>query len=239
MASHIGHTNLPVNAFLTSDAQCSADCLVSKILNDSEFKFGLLIEHIPAITYIAAMDEASSTLYTSPQIERILGFSQSEWISDNRLWFKQVHSDDQGYVLSELSRIRAGGDPIPCEYRMFTCDRREVWFCDHSAIYRDSCGKPVLLYGVMLDITERKRLENELVITKCRLSETQKQKLSAREMSILKLMRAGLSDRAIGEAIAVSERTVRYCLQELRKKFSVNKRFELIQETVRLGLLEE
>ena len=44
-----------------------------------ETKYRLLVEHIPAITYIAAIDEQSSTHYTSPQIEAILGFSQAEW----------------------------------------------------------------------------------------------------------------------------------------------------------------
>ncbi len=48
--------------------------------------YRLLVEGIPAITYIAAFDAASSTIYTSPQIETILGFSQAEWMADHTLW---------------------------------------------------------------------------------------------------------------------------------------------------------
>ena len=55
-----------------------------------ETKYRLLVEHIPAITYIAAIDEQSSTHYTSPQIEAILGFSQAEWKVDPTRWLKQI-----------------------------------------------------------------------------------------------------------------------------------------------------
>src|SRR4051812_7706430 len=51
-------------------------------LSEYEDACRLLIEHSPAITYIAAPDEDSSTRYASPQIERVLGFSQAEWMDD-------------------------------------------------------------------------------------------------------------------------------------------------------------
>ena len=77
-----------------------------------EANYRRLIEHIPAITYIAALDETSSTLYTSPQIETILGFTQAEWMSDPTLWLKQIHPDDRARVLEGLARIHSGADLI-------------------------------------------------------------------------------------------------------------------------------
>ena len=56
---------------------------------ETENRYRTLVEHLPAITYVAALDDASSTLYTSPQIESILGFSQAEWMADHTLWFQQ------------------------------------------------------------------------------------------------------------------------------------------------------
>jgi PAS domain-containing protein len=87
---------------MPSSELISGNDLISQALCDNEFRYRMLIEHIPAITYIAAMDEFSSTVYTSPQIERLLGFTQAEWMRDARLWFKQIHPDDQGYVLNLL-----------------------------------------------------------------------------------------------------------------------------------------
>jgi len=119
----------------------------------------------------AAFDAASSTIYTSPQIETILGFSQAEWMADNTLWLTQIHSDDRARVLKDLERIHAGGAPAPCEYRMHTRDRRVVWFRDEVAVMYDADGRPSGLYGIMLDISERKRVEAELADVRRRLAD--------------------------------------------------------------------
>jgi PAS domain-containing protein len=63
-----------------------------KILEESETRFKTLVEHIPAITYIAALDEFSTTLYVSPQVETILGFSQRDYKKDPDIWRKQCIS---------------------------------------------------------------------------------------------------------------------------------------------------
>jgi len=135
--------------------------------------YRVLIEHIPAITYIAAFDETSSTIYTSPQIAAILGFSQAEWMADHTRWLTQIHPDDRARVLAELERIHDGGLPRPCEYRMLTRDRRVVWFLDDAAIMRDAHNRPLYLYGVMSDITQRKRMEADLADARRRLAEGQ------------------------------------------------------------------
>jgi PAS domain S-box-containing protein len=135
-------------------------------------QYRLMVEHIPAITYVAALDAQSSTLYTSPQIERVLGFTQAEWMVDHTLWLKQVHPDDRPLVLAGLARSQAG-EVAPCEYRMLTRNGRVVWFRDESALQRDADGRPLYLYGVMLDITARKQLEAELVRVRRRLAQSQ------------------------------------------------------------------
>jgi two-component system sensor histidine kinase UhpB len=147
----------------------------------SELPFGelpekgyqLLIEHLPAICYIAAWDVESSTLYVSQQIQSILGFTQKEWMADATLWLKQIHPDDRASVLVELERLHAGGQPVPSEYRMLTRDGQVVWFRDEVAIGYGTDDRPLYLYGVMLDITERKRVEAELADVRRRLTDRQ------------------------------------------------------------------
>jgi PAS domain S-box-containing protein len=140
-------------------------------LHEREERYRLLIEHIPAITYIAALDGDSSTLYTSPQIETLLGFTQAEWMADPTRWLQQIYPDDRPLVLGALRRIQAG-EPAPCEYRMVTRDGRLVWFRDEAALMCDEDGQPCAIYGVMLDITERKQLEDELALARRRLAQS-------------------------------------------------------------------
>lgn len=165
-------------------------------LLDDAIPYRLLIEHIPAITYIAAFDDSSSTIYTSPQIETMLGFSQAEWMADSTLWVRQIHPDDRALVLAELDRIHSGGAPVPSEYRMLTRDGCVVWFRDEAAVLRDNEGRPIGLYGVMLDITEQKDAQVELA----RMHE---QLVHARDVERLRLARE-LHDEAIQQLLGAS-----------------------------------
>ncbi len=131
-------------------------------LHAADARFRILVEQIPAITYIAALDEMSTTLYVSPQIESILGFSPAEWTADPQLWIRQLHPNDRERVLAEAAQSYVSGNPPPSEYRMFTRDGRVVWFRNATMLVRDEAGHTLFMQGVSLDITERKRAEEAL-----------------------------------------------------------------------------
>lgn len=135
---------------------------VEAALRESEAKYRTLIEQLPAVMYIAALDEQSSTLYQSPQIEQIVGFTAAEWTSDPDLWAKRLHPDDRERVLAELAHSHATGEPFHSEYRLIARDGHVVWVRDEAAIVRDEMGRPLILQGVLFDITLRKQMEQEL-----------------------------------------------------------------------------
>src|SRR5205807_8740301 len=63
-------------------------------LRKAEVRYRTLVEEIPAVTFMAALDGGISELYVSPQIEALLGFSQKEWLEDPVLWYTQLHPAD-------------------------------------------------------------------------------------------------------------------------------------------------
>ena len=130
-------------------------------LRESQARYRTLVEQIPVITYIAAFDEASTTLYVSPQIEMLLGYSQAEYKADPDIWRKRLHPDDYDRVMAEVAHSHATGEPLVLEYRMLTKDGHVVWFRDVAAIVRNEADRPLYLQGVMLDITEHKMAEEE------------------------------------------------------------------------------
>ncbi|HXF37380.1 MAG TPA: PAS domain-containing protein [Actinomycetota bacterium] len=121
-----------------------------------------LVEGVPAILYIDAVDDLSTNLYTSPQVEAILGWSPERWRADPELWVRQLHPDDRDRVLAEHRESNLTGAPFRSEYRMIARDGREVWFRDEAVLVWDEQGMPVYWRGMMLDITERKRAEEAL-----------------------------------------------------------------------------
>ncbi|MDP6438014.1 MAG: PAS domain S-box protein, partial [Candidatus Brocadiia bacterium] len=107
-------------------------------------------------------DEASTTLYISPQVEPLLGCTQEEYAADPDLWLRLVHPEDRERVLADVARCHETGEPLATEYRMVTGDGRIAWFRDQAAIVRDETGAGGVLLGVMTDITELKRAEEAL-----------------------------------------------------------------------------
>jgi PAS domain S-box-containing protein len=131
-------------------------------LRESEQRYRLLVEQVPAITYTAALDEASTTIYVSPQIEQIIGASQVDYKAEPDFWRKRLHPEDRERVIREVAHSHKTGEPFVSEYRMIATDGRTVWIHDEAGIIRDDKGKPLYLQGVMYDITERKRAEEFL-----------------------------------------------------------------------------
>ncbi|MGZ5297445.1 MAG: putative bifunctional diguanylate cyclase/phosphodiesterase [Actinomycetota bacterium] len=131
-------------------------------LRFAEQQYRSIVEHIPAITYIDAVNERAAAVYVSPQIERVLGYSQQEWLADRDLWPKILHPDDRARALAENARHNEAGEPFALEYRMFAKDGRVVWVLDRASLVRDEHGAPLFSHGVMLDISERKRDEDQV-----------------------------------------------------------------------------
>ncbi|MGH7540802.1 MAG: GAF domain-containing protein, partial [Gemmatimonadota bacterium] len=42
-------------------------------------RYRAIVEHVPAVTYIDALNDAASSLYVSPQVEELLGYPVRDW----------------------------------------------------------------------------------------------------------------------------------------------------------------
>jgi diguanylate cyclase (GGDEF)-like protein/PAS domain S-box-containing protein len=131
-------------------------------LREAEARYRTLVEQIPAVTYIDAFDEPSSTMYISPQIEKIVGYSADEWRYTPDIWLKLLHPDDREWVLSEHARTNETLDPFTAEYRLLHRDGSVVWVRDEALMVRNEQGEPQFWQGVLLDVTERKRAEEQI-----------------------------------------------------------------------------
>ncbi|GIU97536.1 MAG: hypothetical protein KatS3mg013_1339 [Actinomycetota bacterium] len=124
--------------------------------------YKMLVEGVPAILYIDRPDEASTNLYTSPQVVDLLGFPVEEWRSDPDLWVRQLHPDDRARVIEANNRSNERAERFLEEYRFITKDGRELWIRDEAVPVRGPDGTLLYWRGVMLDITERKQAEERL-----------------------------------------------------------------------------
>jgi len=131
-------------------------------VREAEERFRLLVERIPAVTYVQSPFGHKPAIYVSPQSHSILGYPPGEDMLDTRNWGGRIHPDDRERIVAEDERTDRTGDPFCAEYRQFTRDGRVVWVRDEAVLARDEAGEPLYWLGVQLDITELKRSEEAL-----------------------------------------------------------------------------
>ena len=127
-----------------------------------EINYQALIEQIPAVTYVTALEGLGNPRYISPQIETLLGFSSSEWLGKVDLWVQRLHPDDRQRVLSALYSSCENRTPFRSEYRLLARDGRVVWVRDQAVVVCDEAGKPSFLQGVMFDVSDLLRAVESL-----------------------------------------------------------------------------
>ena len=189
-----------------------------------EKRYRTLVEGIPAVTFMAPMDQGPGELYVSPQIEELLGFSQREWLENPILWYTQLHSEDKGRWHQEFARTVAGIKPFRSVYRFIARDGKVVWVHGEAQVVRDDDGQPLFLQGVAFDVTGIKEVEERLKAMNASLEERVAQRTAEAEHRARELERSNLAlkEFAVVAAHDLSEplRTMKSKIQQVAEKIA-------------------
>jgi diguanylate cyclase (GGDEF)-like protein/PAS domain S-box-containing protein len=124
-------------------------------------QYRALIERLPAVTYLDDL-ETGETHFVSPQIIELFGITPEEWIASPDAWLGPVHPDDRDRVSEEFLASMEAKAPFRAEYRVVSPDGVVRWVLDHTVILPQVDGHRPLAQGVIFDISDRKRAEQEL-----------------------------------------------------------------------------
>jgi PAS domain S-box-containing protein len=125
-------------------------------------RFLKLVESIPGIVYIETDESPSPTVYVSPRMQDILGYSPEPFVRDHTFWGELVHPDDLAGAREADQRASDTHDPYAAEYRMRDVEGRWHWFRDEAIFVPGTDGEPGYWQGLMIEITERKLAEEGL-----------------------------------------------------------------------------
>ncbi|MHB9033197.1 MAG: PAS domain-containing protein, partial [Anaerolineae bacterium] len=117
----------------------------------AETRYRNLVEHLPAIVYL---NNEYGTVYVSPQVNTILGYTQEEYLASPTRWLGFVHPGDLERVQQSLTE-REKKSAVNIEYRVLHKDGRIIWVHDESNQVYDKEGKPGFTQGIIQDITDR------------------------------------------------------------------------------------
>jgi diguanylate cyclase (GGDEF)-like protein/PAS domain S-box-containing protein len=127
-----------------------------------ERRYRTLVEQLPLVVYVDALDEGSSNIFTSGQIEPLLGYTVEEWRDDSDLFVRTLHPDDRDRVLEAHARTHRTHDPLSLEYRLVARDGHVAWVRDDGVVVLGDDGEPLYLQGYLLDITAERELQEQL-----------------------------------------------------------------------------
>ena len=130
----------------------------------AEARAKALLENVPAVVYEMGPDDERHTLYVSPHIERLLGYSRQEWLDQPDIWTELLHPDDREVELAAHDQHSRTGEPWSREYRMIAADGQVVWVHDQATLAIDVDGRPSW-QGVLVDVTSQHVTAELLQIT--------------------------------------------------------------------------
>jgi PAS domain S-box-containing protein len=139
-------------------------------LTQAERNYRSLVEQLPLVMYITRLDETSSCVYMSPQIEELTGYTALECMSDPAFFGKMLHPEDRERTLEERRRAADTGESYATKYRIVGKDKREVWVHDEVTLAKDESGRPIHAQGFLVDVTPQVRARHELEGTNAELT---------------------------------------------------------------------
>jgi PAS domain S-box-containing protein len=129
-------------------------------LRASESKYRSLVENVP--DFVWTSNRQAETTFASSRIEGLYGYTPEEiYQGGYSLLRKHIHADDLKRVEKAYEALFARNEMFDVEYRFQRKDGQWIWLHDRATTTYEKDG---VLYtdGVTWDITDRKRLEDEL-----------------------------------------------------------------------------
>jgi PAS domain S-box-containing protein len=144
-------------------------------LADARSRLDAALEAGAIVTWI--WDIRDNRMYADNKLAQLFTLPPSDAVGgllDN--YVKAIHPDDVDNTLATLNRAVETGEPYQADYRIVQADGAIRWVTARGVVERDEQGRPVRMPGVLVDITERKTLEEELRIRVEQLAEADRRR---------------------------------------------------------------
>ena len=169
-------------------------------LQESEEQFRNLVEYISDVIY--EIDSKGVLVYVSPVIRDVLGYEPADIVGKNFIEF--VYEDDRNRLMALFSDLRTGIES-PSEYRLTDKSGNPKWVRTKTRpILQD--GWFLGARGTLIDITERKRAESNLIETVQQLQDTRDMLVQFEKQAAVGRLAAGVAHEILNPASIISSR---------------------------------
>jgi PAS domain S-box-containing protein len=141
-------------------------------LQESELRFRTLAESAPVGIFTS--DTKGLTTYVNPRWCEISKQSFDQALGNG--WIQAVHPDDRGLVVQNWKRKARAKSNSNAEYRFVHPDGSIAWVIGHAVPQKNEEGCIVGYIGTIIDITDRKEMEADLISAKEKAEESDRLK---------------------------------------------------------------
>ena len=134
-------------------------------------------------------DLQTNELFCSPEYGPLYGLPPITQAPRYDRWLQLLHPEDRERIDGQLSRVLAGLGEYLSEFRVVWPDGSIHWLMGKGRVSRDSEGKPTRVFGVNMDITQRKQAEQAV-------RESEERFRSMADAASLMIVAAGKDGRA-------------------------------------------
>jgi PAS domain S-box-containing protein len=151
-------------ALLDANLRANAERLrAEQELRMAQQRQAAIIESLPIVLYLEPLEiEPRRPAFVSGNFEAVTGFSFDSVDKNPNLWSERLHPDDKARVLAALAARSTTGS-FAVEYRWQCADGDWKHFLDQTVLLKDAQGQPIEFAGTLMDVTDRKNLETQLV----------------------------------------------------------------------------
>jgi PAS domain S-box-containing protein len=146
-------------------AQASAGAPSDSLVESERLRLRDMISSVPGVVWEAwgEPDADSQRIdFVSDHVEKMLGYTVDEWLSTPNFWLSIVHPDDRERAAAEARRKFEGGGGASSEFRWVKKDGGVIHVESYSVAVLDASGRAAGMRGVTMDVSARKRFEEEL-----------------------------------------------------------------------------
>jgi PAS domain S-box-containing protein len=139
-------------------------------LRYSRQKFETLVNSIDGVVWEADPKTFRFT-FVSEQAVGLLGYSTEQWMDIPNFWSERLHPADRDRAIARRLEAVVKQQPSRIEYRMMALDGREIWIHESASVITEG-DSPVLLRGVLIDVTDQKTAGHKLKLLHDQLLDT-------------------------------------------------------------------
>jgi len=134
-----------------------------KALKESERSKSVLLSNLPGIAYRCHYDKKWTMEYISQGCYELTGYTSEELIDNKVTSFSELILPEFNDVLWEIwEEAVKTHSPAQAEYKIRTADNVEKWVWEQGVCIYDNQGNTLALEGLIIDITQRKKMEQAL-----------------------------------------------------------------------------